>query len=83
MEMWEHHHHPSTSVKSWDDLSENEPPRTHNHRSSCSSHKFLMARGTTSISSSSDTNDEDKPSVDELAHVIKVFRMFALNKKLN
>jgi hypothetical protein len=47
-----------------------------------------MARGKTSIPSSSDDSDnecdgEGKPSADELPHVIKFFRMFALNKRLN
>jgi hypothetical protein len=47
-----------------------------------------MARGKTSITSSSDDSDlecdgEGKPSVDELVHAIKFFRMFALNKRLN
>jgi hypothetical protein len=47
-----------------------------------------MARGKTSIPSSSDDIDnecdgEGKPSVDELAHAVKFFRMFALNKRLN
>jgi hypothetical protein len=57
-----------TSVKTWDDSSsEDEPPRTHSHRSSsCSSRsslKCLMSRGKMRISS----------SVDELAEAIKVF----------
>jgi hypothetical protein len=47
-----------------------------------------MARGKTSIPSSSDDidnecDDEGKPSLDELAHGVKFFRMFALNKMLN
>jgi hypothetical protein len=60
------------SVKTWDDSSsEDEPPRTHNHRSSSrssrSSHKCLMARGKMSIPSSSedstsDDEGEGKPS---------------------
>jgi hypothetical protein len=35
-----------------------------------------MARGNTSITSSSDSDvdDEDKPSIDELVHVIKFFK---------
>jgi hypothetical protein len=82
-----------TSVKTWDDSSsEDDPPRTRSHRSSShssqSSHKCLMTRGKTGIpSSSDDSNDEcdgeGKPSIDELVHVIKFFRMFALNKRLN
>jgi hypothetical protein len=57
-------------------------------RSSWSSHKCLMARGKTSILSSSDDSDDEcddegKPSVDELVHAVKFFRMFALNKRLN
>jgi hypothetical protein len=72
-----------TSVKTWDDSSsEDEPPRTHSHRSSSrssrSSHKCLMARGKMSIPSCSDDNSSDdesegKPSVDELAEAIKFF----------
>jgi hypothetical protein len=62
-----------TSVKTWDDSSsEDEPPRTHNHQSSSSrsSHKCLMARGKTSIPSSSDDSDDEcddkgKPSSDD------------------
>jgi hypothetical protein len=44
-----------------------------------------LSRGNTSIpsSSDSDSDDEDKPSVDELTHVVKFFRMFALNKGLH
>jgi hypothetical protein len=77
-----------TSVKTWDDSScKDELLRSHNHRSSShssrSSHKCLMARGNTSIPSSSDSDNEDKPSVDELAHVVNFLRIFALNKKLN
>jgi hypothetical protein len=66
-----------TSVKTWDDSSsEDEPPRSHDHRSSSRSlHKCLMARVNTSIPSSSDrdSDDEDKPSVDELMHVLNFF----------
>jgi hypothetical protein len=72
-----------TSVKTWDDSSsEDEPPRMHNHRSSSrssqSSHKCLMVRGKMSIpsfsdESSSDHEGEGKPSVDELAEVVKFF----------
>jgi FtsZ-binding cell division protein ZapB len=72
-----------TSVKTWDDSSsEDDPPRTCSHRSSSrssrSSHKSLMARGETSISSSSDDSDDEcddegKPSLYELAHVVKFF----------
>jgi hypothetical protein len=63
-----------TSVKTWDDSStKDEPPRTHNQHSSSrslrSSHKCLMARGKTSIPSSSDDNDDEgKPFLDELVH---------------
>jgi hypothetical protein len=62
-----------TSIKSWED-----PLRTRSHlsssRSSWSSHKCLTARGKISITSSSDdSDDEGKPSVDELAHNIKFF----------
>jgi hypothetical protein len=62
-----------TSVKTWDDFSsEDEPLRTHSHRSSSrSSRKCLMARGKMSIRSSSDKSSidegEGKPSIDELA----------------
>ena len=53
-----------TSVGTWDDSSsEDEPPRTHSHRSSSrssrSSHKCLMARGKMSIPSSSDDSSSD------------------------
>jgi hypothetical protein len=82
-----------TSVKTWDDSSsEDEPPRTRNHRSlsrsSQSSHKCLMARGKMSIPSSSDDSSSDdegegKPSIDELAEAVNFFRMFALSKRLN
>jgi hypothetical protein len=79
-----------TSVKTWDDSSsEDDPLRTRNHcsssRSSRSSHKCLMTRGKRSTPSSSDDecNGEGKPSVDELVHAVKFFRMFALNKRLN
>jgi hypothetical protein len=79
-----------TSVKTWDDSSsEDEPPRTHSHRSSSrSSHKCLMARGKISIPSSSDDSSSDdegegKPSIDELWKPLKFFRMSALNKKVN
>jgi FtsZ-binding cell division protein ZapB len=70
-----------TSVKTWDDSSnEDEPPRTRSHRSSSrSSRKCLMARGKMSIPSSSDESSSDdegegKPSVDELAEAIKFFQ---------
>jgi FtsZ-binding cell division protein ZapB len=73
-----------TSVKTWDNYSsEDEPPRTRNHRSSSrssrSSHKCLMARGKMSIPSSSDESSSDdegegKASVDELAEAIKFFQ---------
>jgi hypothetical protein len=64
-----------TSVKTWDDSSsEDEPPRTRNHRSSSrSSRKCFMARGKMSISSSSDDEGEGKPSVDEFAEDVKFF----------
>jgi hypothetical protein len=62
-----------TSVKTWDDASsEDEPLRTRSHQSSSSqsSHKCLMARGKTSIPSSSDDSDDEcddkgKPSSDD------------------
>jgi hypothetical protein len=66
-----------TSIKSWED-----PPRTRSHRSSSrssrSSQNCLMARGKTSIPSSSDDSDDEcddegKPSVDELAYNVKFF----------
>jgi hypothetical protein len=70
-----------TGVKTWDDSSsEDDPPWTRSHcsssRSSRSSHKCLMARGKTSIPSSSDDSDNEcdddrKPSLDELAHAVK------------
>jgi hypothetical protein len=72
-----------TSVKTWDDSSsEDDPPRTRSHRSSSrssrSSHKCLMARGKTSIPSSSDDSDDEcdnegKPSLDELAQAVNFF----------
>jgi hypothetical protein len=72
-----------TSVKTWDDSSsENEPPRTHSHRSSSrssrSSRKCLMARGKMSIPSSSDDSSSDdegegKPSINELVEAFKFF----------
>jgi hypothetical protein len=70
-----------TSVKTWDDSSsEDEPPRTRNHRSSSrSSHKCFMARGKMSIPSSSndissDDKGEGKPSVHELVKAVKFFQ---------
>jgi hypothetical protein len=72
-----------TSVKTWDDFSsEDEPPRTHSHRSSSrsswSSRKCLMARDKMSIPSSSDDSSSDnegegKPSLDELAEAVIFF----------
>jgi hypothetical protein len=83
-----------TCVKTWDDSSsEDEPPRTRNHRSSSrssqSSHKCLMERGKMSIPSSSDDNSsgdegEGKPSIYmSLWKPLNFSRMFALNKRLN
>jgi hypothetical protein len=75
-----------------DSSSKDDPPRTRSHhsssRSSRSSQKCLIARGKTSIPSTSDDSDdecdgEEKPSVHERAHIIKFLRMFALNKRLN
>jgi hypothetical protein len=79
-----------TSVKTWDDSSiEDEPPRSCNHRSSSrssrSSHKFLTVRGKTSIPSSSDdndSNDESKPSIDELVHAVKFFEDVCTKQKI-
>jgi hypothetical protein len=71
-----------TSVKTWDDSSnKDEPPRTHNHRSSSRSspsHKCLMARDkmsipSSSVDSSSDDEGEGKPFVYELAKAVKFF----------
>jgi hypothetical protein len=77
-----------TSVRTWDDSSsEDEPPRTHNHRSSSrSSHKCLMARGKISIPSSSDDSSSDdegegKPYVDELAEAVKIFQDVCTKQK--
>jgi hypothetical protein len=80
-----------TSVKTWDDSSsEDDPPRTRNNRSSSRSlrpsPKCLMARGKTSISSSSDDSDsecddEGKPSIDELAHDVKFFEDVCTKQK--
>jgi hypothetical protein len=82
-----------TSVKTWDDSSsEDEPPRTRNHRSSSrssrSSHKCLMARGKMSIpsfsdESSSDDEGEGKPFVDELAEAVKIFQDVCTKQKRN
>jgi hypothetical protein len=80
-----------TSVKAWDDSSnKDDPPRTLSHRSSShsswSSHKCLMARGKTSIPSSSDDSDNEcdgkgKPSVDELVHASKFFEDVCTKQK--
>jgi hypothetical protein len=78
-----------TSVKTWDDsLSEDEPPRTRSHRSSSrSSRKYLMARGKMSIPSSSDDNNSDdgegegKPSLNELAETVKIFKDVCTKQK--
>jgi hypothetical protein len=80
-----------TNAKTWDDFSsEDEPPMTHNHRSSShssqSSRKCLMARGKMSIlsysdDSSSDDEGEGKPSVDELAEAVKFFQDVCTKKK--
>jgi hypothetical protein len=80
-----------TSVKTWDDsLSEDEPPRTRNHRSSScssrSSRKCLMARDKMSIpssgdESSSDDEGEGKPSVNELAEGVKFFQDVCTKQK--
>jgi FtsZ-binding cell division protein ZapB len=80
-----------TSVKTWDDSSsEDEPPRTHNHRSSSrslrSSRMCLMARGKMSIPSSSDDSSSDdegegKPSVDEFAEVVRFFQDVCTKQK--
>jgi hypothetical protein len=81
------------SVRTRDDSSSKDnPPRTHSHRSSScssrSSHKFLMPRGKTSITSSSDDSDsecddEGKPSIDKLAHVVMFFEdVFSKQKAL-
>jgi hypothetical protein len=80
-----------TSVKTWDDSSsEDEPPRTHSHRSSSrsswSSHKCLMARGKMSIissndDSSSDDEGEGKPSIEELVEAIKIFQDVCTKQK--
>jgi hypothetical protein len=80
-----------TSVKTWDNSSsEDDPPRTRSHHSSShssrSSHKCLMARGKTSIPSSSDDSDDEcddegKPSVDELVHTVKFFEDVCTKQK--
>jgi FtsZ-binding cell division protein ZapB len=80
-----------TSVKTWNDSSsEDEPPRTRNHRSSSrssrSSRKCLMARGKMSIPSSSDESSSDdegegKPSIDELAEAVKFFHDVCTKQK--
>jgi hypothetical protein len=76
-----------TSVKTWDDSSSKDgPPNTRSHlsssRSSWSSHKYLMARGKTSIPSSSDDSDDDrKPSIDELVHAVNFFEDVCTKQK--
>jgi hypothetical protein len=77
-----------TSVKTWDDSSsKDEPPRTHNHRSSSrSSRKCLMARGKMSIpsfsdDSSSDDEGEGKPSIYELAEAVIFFQDVCTKQK--
>jgi hypothetical protein len=81
-----------TSVKTWDNSSsEDEPLRTRSHRSSSrssrSSHKCLMARGKTNIlsscddSSGDDGESEGKPSLDELAEVVKFFEDVCTKQK--
>jgi hypothetical protein len=80
-----------TSVKTWDDsTSKDDPPRTHSYhsssRSSWSSHKFLMVRGKTSISSYSDESDDEcgeekNLSLDELAHAVKFFEDVCTKQK--
>jgi hypothetical protein len=77
-----------TSLKTWEDSSsEDEPPRTCNHRSlSRSSRKCLMARGKMSIPSSSDESSSDdegegKPSIDELAEAVKFFQDVCTKQK--
>jgi hypothetical protein len=80
-----------TSVKTWDDSSsEDETPRTRNHRSSShssrSSRKCLMARGNMSIPSSSDDSSSDdegegKPSLDELAIAVNFFQDICTKQK--
>jgi hypothetical protein len=65
------------------------PPRNHGHHSSsCSSHslhKCLMARGKSSIPSSSDDacDGEGKSSLDELAHVVQFFEDVCTKQKLH
>ena len=80
-----------TSVKAWDDSSnKDDPPRTLSHRSSShsswSSHKCLMARGKTSIPSSSDESSSDdegegKPSIDELVKAVNFFQDVCTKQK--
>jgi hypothetical protein len=76
-----------TSVKTWNESSnEDDPPRTRiHHSSSCSSrssHKCLMARGKSSIPSSNDCNDDEvKPSLDELVHVVNCFENVCTKQK--
>jgi hypothetical protein len=72
-----------TSVKTWDDSSsEDDAIRIRSHHSSLRSsrpfYKWLMTRGKTSISSSSDDSDnkcdgEGKRFIDELGHAVKFF----------
>jgi hypothetical protein len=80
-----------TSVKTWDDSSsKDDPPRTHSHHSSScssrSSHKCLVARGKSSITSSTYDSDDEcdgegKPSVDELVHAVKFFEDVCTEQK--
>jgi hypothetical protein len=80
-----------TSVRTWDDSSsEDEPSRMRSHRSSSrssrSSHKCLMARGNSSIPSSSDESSSDdegegKPSLDELAEAVEFFQDVCTKQK--
>jgi hypothetical protein len=51
------------------------------HHALHSHHTNALWKEVISITSSSD--DEGKPSLDELAHVVKFFRMSTLNKRLN
>jgi hypothetical protein len=62
-------------------LSSDDGASTISHKFSLSlfSHKCLMARGKSHDSSSSD--DEDKPSIDELVHVVKCFEDVCTEQK--
>jgi DNA repair exonuclease SbcCD ATPase subunit len=67
-----------TSIRTWDDSSsEDELPRTRNHRSSSRSSRIPSS----SDDRSSDDEGEVKPSVDELAEAVKFFQDVCTKQK--